>query len=561
MSIRKRLVSAFSVIILFLLISSIISYSQINKISQENTFLVDDHINKAFIVERIANASALQGVYIRSYLLEPENVTLDKLLEQQTIIHKLAENLDTLVTEPAIKEQLQLLLEHQQQFEETGQEILAAFDSGDTQKAIDLLSTKARLANESIQDATNTISESQLSEIDRVYAEVQRIAEVSSKLIIAIAIFTIIFAILISAFITRSITRPITRLVTAATSIAEGDLTHEDVEVKLKDEIKDLATAFNTMKFNLHTLIQSVTVNAEQTSAAAQQLTASTEEVSITSMEVAKRTESLAEGANHSAATGQESSAAMEETAQGVLKIAEATLELHTIATDTQSVASVGEKTLQTAEQQMTIIQQSSSETSDRIQQLSKQSAEIESIVKVITDITEQTNLLALNAAIEAARAGEHGKGFAVVADEVRKLAEESKASAHQIVALTSLIQKDTKEVEQAVLTTAHNVEDGVNYIQDAQVSFDNIMQSIREMTSQIQEVSASTEEISASTEEVAASINEMANLATQASSESEGIAAATEEQSATVQEISNVAKLLTDGALKVQQEVNKFKI
>lgn len=561
MSIRKRLVSAFSVIILFLLISSIISYSQINKISQENTILIDDHINKAFIVERIANASSLQGVYIRSYLLEPENATLDRLLEQQNLIHNLAKSLETLVTEPAIKEQLQFLLEHQQRFEEAGEEILTAFDNGDTQKALDLLSSKAALANESIHDATNTISDFQMTEIDRVYAEVQRIAEVSSKLIIAIAIFTIIFAILISAFITRSITKPITSLVTAATSIAEGDLTHADVEVKLKDEIKDLATAFNKMKFNLHTLIQSVTVNAEQTSAAAQQLTASTEEVAITSMDVAKRTESLAEGANLSAATGQESSAAMDETAQGVLKIAEATQELNTIASDTQSVASVGEKTLQTAEQQMKVIQQSSTETSDRIQQLSKQSAEIESIVKVITDITEQTNLLALNAAIEAARAGEHGKGFAVVADEVRKLAEESKASANQIVSLTSLIQKDTKAVEQAILTTAHNVEDGVNYIQDAQVSFDNIMQAIQEMSGQIQEVSASTEEISASTEEVAASINEMANLSTQASSESEGIAAATEEQSATVQEISNVAKLLTDGALKVQQEVNKFKI
>ncbi|MFJ7951976.1 methyl-accepting chemotaxis protein [Lysinibacillus sp. NPDC096418] len=561
MSIRKRLGSAFSVIIIFLLVSSIISYSQINKISQENTFLIDDSINKAFIVDRITNASSLQGVYIRSYLLEPNNATLDKLHEQQNTIHSLVEKIDMLVPVPVIKEQLQLLLEHQQKFEDAEQEILAMFNSGDTQRAIDLLSTKARLANEGVQDAANTISEFQVSEIDLAHADVQRIAEVSSKLIIAIAIFSIIFAILIAAFTTRSITSPIKRLVTATTSIAEGDLTQADIEVKLKDEIQDLAIAFNTMKINLHTLIQSVTVNVEQTTAAAQQLTASTEEVAIASLDVAKRTGGLAEGANQAAASGQESSIAMDETAQAVQKIAETTQELNTLSMDTQDMATVGEQTLQTAEQQMTVIQQSSSETSDRIQQLSKQSAEIESIVKVITDISEQTNLLALNAAIEAARAGEHGKGFAVVADEVRKLAEESKASAHQIVALTSLIQKDTKEVEQAVMTTAHNVADGVNYIQDAQVSFENIMQAIRNMTNQIQEVSASTEEISASTEEVAASINEMSNLAIRASTEAEGIAAATEEQSATVQEISDVAKSLTDGALKVQQEVNKFKL
>ncbi|MEG0258369.1 MAG: HAMP domain-containing methyl-accepting chemotaxis protein [Lysinibacillus sp.] len=561
MSIRKRLVSAFTVIIFFLLISSIISYSQINKLSEENSFLIDDHVNKAFIVERITNASSLQGLYIRSYLLDPNKDTLDKLRAQETLIHNLAKGLDTLVTDPSIKEQIQLLQQHQQQFEEAEQEILAAFDSGDTQKATDLLSAKAQTANESTQSALNTIMAIQMPEIERVNAEVKRIADVSSKLIIAIAIFSIISATILATFITRSITRPIKRLVNAATSIAEGDLTQDDVKVKLNDEIKDLATAFNMMKSNLHTLIQRVTVNVEQTSAAAQQLTASTEEVSAASMDAANRTGSLAEGAKQAAVSGQESAVAMDEMAQAVLRIAESTQDLNTMAADTQVMASVGEETLQTAEQQMAVIQQSSMDTSDRIQQLSKQSAEIESIVKVITNITEQTNLLALNAAIEAARAGEHGKGFAVVADEVRKLAEESKTSASKIVDLTALIQKDTKEVEQAVLTTAQKVTDGAGSIQNAQVSFDNITKAIQNMANQIQEVSASTEEISASTEEVAASINEMAHIAGQASTLSEEIAATTEEQAATVQEISAVAQLLNNGASNVQQEVNKFKI
>lgn len=561
MSIGKRLGSAFSVIILFLLISSIIAYTQLNKLSEKNSFLIDDRVHKVFLVDKVVNASSLQGLYIRSYLLEPSEDTLNNLYKEENIIHTQTEELKKIITIPAMKEQLQILLENQQKFEDASKEILTAFNRGDSQKAIDLLTTNARPANEGIQKATNAIIDFQMSEVERVNAEVQKIANLSSKLIIAIAISSIIFAILIAIFITRTITTPIKRLVTAATSIAEGDLTQADVEVKLKDEIQDLATAFNKMKINLHGLIQSVTVNVEQTTAAAEQLTASTEEVAMASLDVAKRTEGLAEGSNQAAATGQESSVAMDETAQGVQKIAEATQELNSIATDTQAVATVGEQRLQTAKQQMTVIQQSSTDTTDRIQLLSKQSAEIESIVKVITDITDQTNLLALNAAIEAARAGEHGKGFAVVADEVRKLAEESKASASQIVTLTSLIQKDTKEVEQAVLTTANDVIDGVNYIQDAQASFDHIMQAIQNMSNQIQEVSASTEEISAASEEVAASINEMANLASQASTESEGIAAATEEQSATVQEISDVAKSLTDGALKVQQEVNKFKL
>src|SRR5690606_34190453 len=124
----------------------------------------------------------------------------------------------------------------------------------------------------------------------------------------------------------------------------------------------------------------------------------------------------------------------------------------------------------------------------EKIKQLSRQSAEIENITKVITDITDQTNLLALNAAIEAARAGEHGKGFAVVADEVRKLAEQSKNSASQIAGLTSTIQEDTREVEESVNATVQNVDQGVIYLQNAQVSFNHIVGSITDMTAQIQE-------------------------------------------------------------------------
>ncbi|CAM5524809.1 Methyl-accepting chemotaxis protein OS=Lysinibacillus sphaericus OX=1421 GN=LS41612_15285 PE=3 SV=1 [Lysinibacillus sphaericus] len=186
----------------------------------------------------------------------------------------------------------------------------------------------------------------------------------------------------------------------------------------------------------------------------------------------------------------------MDEIAHSVQRIAEATQLLNSKALDTQVIANEGGKTLQTAENQMAVIQQSSHETNERIKQLSAQSTEIEKIIKVITDITEQTNLLALNAAIEAARAGEHGKGFAVVADEVRKLAEESKASAHQIVDLTTSIQQETNAVEKAVSVTVQNVEEGVTFIQNAQVSFDTIMKAIQEITSQIEDVSASTEEI-----------------------------------------------------------------
>lgn len=561
MSIKKKIYLGFGSIILFLLLSSTIAFVQLKSVNNKYSFTIEDRVYKLLQVDAILNASSLQGLYIRSYILDPSDETIKNLEKQEELIEEKTAELEKIIKNPEMQKQLQSIKENQAKFNQGAQNIINTYDKEDVQASIEKIQVLVRPANEGIQLAVNKISVYQKELMEKANTEATKIANNSSLIILGIAIVTTILALLISVFITRLITVPINKLNATAKVIAEGDLSGEDINVKTNDEIGVLADSFNEMKRRLHSIINNVAANVEQTTAAAEQLAASTDQVAISSNEVANRIEVTSEGANQSAITGRESATAMDETAHGVQRIAEATQLLNSKALDTQVIANEGGKTLQTAENQMAVIQQSSHETNERIKQLSAQSTEIEKIIKVITDITEQTNLLALNAAIEAARAGEHGKGFAVVADEVRKLAEESKASAHQIVDLTTSIQQETNAVEKAVSVTVQNVEEGVTFIQNAQVSFDTIMKAIQEITSQIEEVSASTEEISASTEEVAASVNEMASAATTAAEQSEMIAAAVEEQTATIQEINAVAKSLSEGAMTVQEEINKFKI
>jgi len=192
---------------------------------------------------------------------------------------------------------------------------------------------------------------------------------------------------------------------------------------------------------------------------------------------------------------------------------------------------------------------------------LGERSKEIGQIVSIITEISNQTNLLALNAAIEAARAGEHGRGFAVVADEVRKLAEQSGKAAEKIRSLIIEIQTETQKAVIAMNEGSIAVAEGIEQVRQTGESFQSITKMIEDMSAQSQEVSAVVKQVNANTQRMVEMAETITFISEQSASNTQSMAAASEEQLASMEEISSSSTSLARMAEDLQVIVNKFKV
>lgn len=394
-----------------------------------------------------------------------------------------------------------------------------------------------------------TMSDSEVSEATRPLL-------INTLIVIALSILIGAGAI---TFIVLSITRRIRDLQQKAKKISEGDLT-EIITIKVEDEIGDLAGSFNDMIVSIRGLLKTIESNSEQVAASAEELTASAEQTSQANGQVATAILEVASSAEKQTYGIDNNVNALEEISQGAALIARNSLTVTNLTRETTLKAEEGGKSVLQTVDQMSSIHHSVIESNTMIKSLSNRSKEIESILDVITGISNQTNLLALNAAIEAARAGEAGKGFAVVADEVRKLAEQSQVSAQQISELIQAIQQDTENTVSKMSKVTEDVQSGLVVSEDAVKNFFEILDSMKEITPQMESVSATAELMSVGVQKAGVTANEIADIAKSNATTSEEVAASTEEQLASMEEIALSAKSLSKLAEELQEGIQKFK-
>lgn len=359
-------------------------------------------------------------------------------------------------------------------------------------------------------------------------------------------------------FINRSIVVPMRKLVGASQKVSEGDLT-QYIQVSTDDELGQLGLSFNKMSDSLRGVLHQLSETTEQVAALSEQLTANAEQTAQATNHVSRAIEEVAAGAHNQVQGADESARAMEEMAIGITRIAESSTQVSEVANETTAEASQGNQSIQRTVSQMNSINNSVQDSASIVQLLGERSLEIGQIVEVISGIAAQTNLLALNAAIEAARAGEQGRGFAVVADEVRKLAEQSNASATQITSLIQEIQHDTGRAVTSMDTVVKEVQEGLQAVILAGEAFQHIFEAAQNVADQIREISATAEQMSAGSEEVAASVDEMARIAKDSAINTDRVESLSKEQLLSIEEISHSAVSLSTKAHELKQLLEKF--
>ena len=380
-------------------------------------------------------------------------------------------------------------------------------------------------------DSIDALIQLQVEGAKQEYERVEKLTKIIRVAAIAIIAIGLVLSVILGLIITRSVSCGVRELAKTAAKLANSELSAR-VNWDSKDELGDVGRAFNQMAIEFSSLISQVRQSADQVANAATKQATTAERVSEISD---KQTQQASIAAS-----------SIEDLNSEVKVIAHKTVDVVSSANEASKMANDGQKIVNKAVLGIQQVAVTVRESAQLMSALGKRSVQIGQIINVIKDIAEQTNLLALNAAIEAARAGEQGRGFAVVADEVRKLAERTSTATSEISEMINAIQSETGSAVSAMEKGSTEVNDGVALANQAGESLQNINNSVKRVVEMLEQIADSTRSQSETTNEITQRVEDISEIA--------------KENASSVDETTQASHDLKKLSADLQQIVSRFK-
>ncbi|QLG88640.1 methyl-accepting chemotaxis protein [Chitinibacter bivalviorum] len=534
----KYSVKLAALVVLAIASALFISWRGIAATSQVNDMLNSMYDNNLVPIKDVANAN-MQAIYnnrgLLRYIIADQNADMDKIAarmaEEEKAMHELLDKYRKTQLTPEEVEQLKAFDEAWPQYVASRKIVMEASYAHDNESAMKVYQEQTFPKFQVADDI--------LSKIVHINEKLAKTAYDDSDVIVAhirntLLILTVLIAgvfLAIAMVIIKGLSNGMGRANRALDEIAAGNL-RANIEVNGSDEIETMLGNLQKMQVSLRDTVRSISNNADQVASAAVQLAQS-------SSEVASSVTQQVEATSGAAASVEELSVSIDQVAHNAN---EAQNNANAASGNARQSASIVGKSMDMVH----TVHQAVGQSAGQIDALSARIQQIDSITNVIKEVADQTNLLALNAAIEAARAGEQGRGFAVVADEVRKLAERTTNSAREISEMINVVRADANSA--------------VSSMHGSSATVENVVTISGEAVESMTEANEGVEKILHSVSQIASSLGEQRHAGIDVAQRIERIAQMSEETSASMEEINASAEMLSDVAQQMLKSMGKFK-